>query len=49
MEKAGSIDYGLKLAREKVDLAISKIQFLPETEEKEFMIALANYAIDREV
>ena len=49
MEKAGSIEYGLKLAREKVDIAISKIQFLPDTEEKEFMIALANYAIDREV
>lgn len=49
MEKAGSIDYGLRLAREKVDIAISKIQFLPESEDKEFMIALANYAINREV
>lgn len=49
MEKAGSIDYGLRLAREKVDIAISKIRFLPESEDKEFMIALANYAINREV
>ncbi len=49
MEEAGSIEYALNLAKEKVDLAISKIQFLPESEDKEFMIALARYAIDREV
>ncbi len=49
MEEAGSIKYALDLARAKVDNAISKIEFLPESEDKEFMIALANYAIDREV
>lgn len=49
MERAGSIEYGLRLAREKVDKAVERIQFLPESEDKEFMIALANYAIDREV
>lgn len=49
MEKAGSIEYNLALARKKVDDAISKIQFLPESEDKEFMIALARYAVDRDV
>ena len=49
MEKAGSIEYGLNLARQKVDIAKSKIAFLPETEEKEFMLALADYSINREV
>ena len=49
MEKAGSIEYGLSLARQKVDIAKAKIAFLPETEEKEFMLALADYSINREV
>ena len=49
MQDAGSIDYALNLAKEKIDSAVSKIQFLPESEDKEFMIALARYAIDREV
>jgi geranylgeranyl diphosphate synthase type I len=49
MEDVGAIDYNLNLAKQKVDNAISKIQFLPESEEKEFMIALAKYAINREV
>ena len=49
MERAGSIEYGLNLARQKVDIAKSKIAFLPETEEKEFMLALADYSINREV
>ncbi len=49
MRDAGSIDYALNLAKEKVDKAISKIEFLPESEDKEFMIALARFAIDRDV
>ena len=49
MERTGSIEYGLNLARQKVDIAKSKIAFLPETEEKEFMLALADYSINREV
>jgi len=49
MEDAGAIDYNLNLAKKKVDNAIAKISFLPESEEKEFMIALAKYAIDRDV
>lgn len=32
-----------------MDIAKAKIAFLPETEEKEFMLALADYSINREV
>ncbi|MBQ7405213.1 MAG: polyprenyl synthetase family protein [Candidatus Methanomethylophilaceae archaeon] len=49
LEEAGSIDYALNLAKEKVENAIAKISGLPEGEDKEFMIALARYAIDRDV
>ncbi len=49
MEDVGAIDYNLNLAKQKVENAIAKIQFLPDSEEKEFMIALARYAIDRDV
>jgi len=49
MKDAGSIDYNLDLARKKVEDAISRIEFLPESEDKEFMIALAKYAVDRDV
>jgi geranylgeranyl diphosphate synthase type I len=49
MEDAGSIQYNLDLAKRKIDNAIEKIAFLPESEDKEFMIALARFAIDREV
>lgn len=49
LEEAGSIDYALNLAKEKVENAIAKISGLPEGEDKEFMIALAKYAIDRDV
>lgn len=46
---SGSIEYAQNKAREKVDEALSKIGFLPEGEDKDFMIALAKYAIDRDV
>ena len=49
MDEAGSIEYNLNLAKQKVANAIEKISFLPESEDKEFMIALAKYAIDRDV
>ncbi len=49
LEDAGSIKYNLDLAKKKIDDAIAKIQFLPESEDKEFMIALARYAVDRDV
>ena len=49
MKNCGSIDYALGLARKKVNDAIARIQFLPDNEDKEFMIALAEFAIDRDV
>jgi geranylgeranyl diphosphate synthase type I len=49
MEDAGSIAYGRKLAQKKVDEAISKLDVLGPSEQKDFMIALARYAIDRDV
>ncbi len=49
LEEAGSIQYNLDLAKRKVENAIEKISFLPESEDKEFMIALAKYAINRDV
>jgi len=49
MESAGSIAYGRQLAKKKVDNAISKLKVLAPSEYKDFMIALAEYAIDRDV
>ncbi len=49
MKDAGSIDYALDMAKEKVERAIQLISFLPEGEDKEFMVALARYSIDREL
>ncbi|MCL2317780.1 MAG: polyprenyl synthetase family protein, partial [Methanomassiliicoccaceae archaeon] len=49
MENAGSIAYGRQLAKKKVDAAISKLKVLQPSEYKDFMIALAEYAIDRDV
>ncbi|MCL2032454.1 MAG: polyprenyl synthetase family protein [Methanomassiliicoccaceae archaeon] len=49
MENAGSISYGKRLAQEKVDEALSKLDVLAPSEYKDFMIALAKYAIDRDV
>ncbi len=49
MDEAGAIKYNLDMAKQKVENAIAKIQFLPKSEDKEFMIALARYAVDREV
>ncbi|MDR3282969.1 MAG: polyprenyl synthetase family protein [Candidatus Methanoplasma sp.] len=49
LEDAGSIAYGRKLAEKKVKEAISFLDVLPPSEEKDFMVALARYAIDREV
>ena len=49
LEDAGSIKYAKDLAREKAESAIERIVFLPESEDKEFMIALARYSIEREV
>ena len=49
MEEAGSIEYALDLAKGKIESAIDRIKDLPEGEDKEFLISLARYSIDREV
>ena len=49
MEECGSIEYALNLAKQKVDDAIARITDLPDNEDKEFMIALAKFSIDRDV
>jgi len=49
LKEAGSINYALKCARQKIDEAISKLDCLEPSEDKDFMIALAEYAIDRDV
>ena len=49
LEDAGSIAYAKDLAKKRVESAIERIGFLPESEDKEFMIALARYSIEREV
>ena len=49
LEEAGSIAYAKDLAKKKVESAIERIGFLPESEDKEFMIALARYSVEREV
>lgn len=49
LEEAGSIAYGKQLAKNKIDEALSKLDVLAPSEYKDFMIALAKYAIDREV
>lgn len=49
MIDAGSIDYAMTMAKEKVERAIRTIGFLPESKDKEFMISLARYSIAREV
>jgi geranylgeranyl diphosphate synthase type I len=49
LEDAGSIAYGRRLAEEKAKEAVSFLEILPPSEEKEFMVALAEYAINRDV
>ncbi len=48
MKDAGSIDYAMDLAKKKIESAIAKIDFLPGSGDKEFMVALAKFAINRE-
>ena len=48
MKDAGSIEYAMDLAKKKIESAGSRIDFLPESEDKRFMVALAEFAINRE-
>ena len=49
LQDAGSIEYARATAQKKIDEAIAEIRNLPAGEDKDFMIALAEYAIDRDV
>jgi geranylgeranyl diphosphate synthase type I len=49
MEDSGSIEFAVKMAEDYTKRAIAKLDLLKEGEDKEFMIALAEYAMAREV
>lgn len=49
LRKTGSIDYAIDMAKKYTQDAISKLDCLKESEDKEFMIALAEYAMNRDV
>ena len=49
MKEIGAIDYNKKAAEDKIASAKSYLDILPESEDKEFMLSLADYAINREV
>ncbi len=47
MIDTGSIKYAKDLADDYVARAIAKLEILPESEDKDFMIGLAKYSVDR--
>ena len=49
MKDIGAIEYNKKAAEDKIASAKAYLSILPESEDKEFMLALADYAINREV
>jgi len=49
MENAGSVDFALKMATDYTKRAIAKLDILKPSDDKEFMIALAEYAMGRDV
>ena len=49
MRDIGAIEYNRKAAEDKIASAKKHLECLPESEHKEFMLALANYSINREV
>ena len=49
MEDSGSIDFAIKKAEDYTKRAIAKLDILRPGEDKEFMIALAEYAMARDV
>ncbi len=49
LKKTGSIDYAIEMAEKYTKDAIAKLDCLKPSEEKDFMIALAEYAMAREV
>lgn len=49
LTESGSIDYARKMAEKKIEEAVSKLDCIKPGEDKDFMIALAEYAINRDV
>lgn len=49
MREIGAIDYNRKAAEDKIASAKKHLEILPDSEDKEFMMALADYSINREV
>lgn len=49
MREIGAIDYNRKAAEEKIASAKKHLEILPDSEDKQFMLALADYSINREV
>ena len=49
LKRTGSIDYAIEMAKKYTNDAIAKLDCLKDSEDKEFMIALAKYAMDRDV
>jgi geranylgeranyl diphosphate synthase type I len=49
MEDAGSVDFAIKMATEYTERAIAKLDPLRPSEDKAFMIALAEFAMKRDV
>lgn len=48
MRDCGAVDYNLKEAQKQIKKAKGYLKDLPASEDKEFMLALADFAIDRE-
>jgi Geranylgeranyl pyrophosphate synthase len=48
LESTGSIKYAVKLAEDYVKEAMAKLNILPDSRDKEFMLALAEFAMKRE-
>ena len=49
LKDSGSYDYAISMAKEYVDVATKCLDCLKESEDKQFMVALAEYSMAREV
>ncbi|MDR2866620.1 MAG: polyprenyl synthetase family protein [Methanomassiliicoccaceae archaeon] len=49
MEDAGSVDFAIEMATDYTKRAIKKLDVLKDSDDKEFMIALAEFAMKRDV
>ena len=49
LKRTGAVDYAAKKARELVGDAKTKLQLLPNSEAKQFLMALADFTIEREL